>query len=99
MGKNYNDVLFCFQDYHSSTVVLKAAVTTLLSFNNGAPNIRKRKMSDNVHEGAYHGLPTPQPSDSESEDSVADLPLRKRPCRQMITDAHYQKLERVSLFA
>jgi hypothetical protein len=51
------------------------AVNALLAAT--STNMRKRKMLP----PEISGLPTPQPSDSESEDM--DLPFRKRVCKQM----------------
>jgi hypothetical protein len=84
------------QEY--STVDLDA-VKALLPFNNEIEVNNKRKLNSNY----YHekillppGIPTPQPSDSESEDTVADLPLRKRACSQLNT-GNYQ-LHQVSSY-
>ncbi|PSN49790.1 hypothetical protein C0J52_01366 [Blattella germanica] len=76
--------------YQNNTVDLEV-VRTLLSFNNGVLDNRKRKLSSSYNEVVQlPGLPTPQPSDSESEDSLADLPLRKRACRQLNAGADCQ---------
>lgn len=59
----------------------------MLPFNNEIADSKKRKLTSNYHHEMVlpPGLPTPQPSDSESEDTVADLPLRKRACSQLNT--------------
>jgi hypothetical protein len=64
------------------------AVKALLPFNNETEVNNKRKLiSDYYHEKILlpPGITTPQPSDSESEDTVAELPLRKRTCSQLST--------------
>lgn len=59
----------------------------VLPFNNEISDSKKRKLTSDCHHEMVlpPGLPTPQPSDSESEDNVADLPLRKRACSQQNT--------------
>lgn len=64
------------------------AVKALLPFNTETEVNNKRKLiSDYYHEKILlpPGITTPQPSDSESEDTVAELPLRKRACSQLST--------------
>jgi hypothetical protein len=71
------------QEY--STVALEA-MKALLPFTNEITHTNKRKLIINYHDEKdilAPGLPTPQPSDSESEDTIADLPLRKRACSQL----------------
>lgn len=74
------------QEYHNSTVDFDS-VKAVLPFNNEIADSKKRKLTNNYHHEVVlpPGLPTPQPSDSESEDTIADLPLRKRSCSQLNT--------------
>jgi hypothetical protein len=61
-------------------------VKGMLPFNNEITDNMKRKLVSNYHHEMVllpPGLPTPQPSDSESEDTIADLPPRKRACSQL----------------
>ena len=85
-------VFFCVQEY--STVDLDA-VKALLPFTSEISH-NKRKLISNYHDEKVllaSGLPTPQPSDSESEDTIADLPLRKRVCSQLnIGDCQLNKV-------
>lgn len=74
---------FLMQEY--SPVELDA-MKALLPFTSQITQNNKRKLITNYHDEkdiVAPGLPTPQPSDSESEDTVADLPLRKRACSQL----------------
>lgn len=62
------------------------AVKAMLPFTNEITRTNKRKLITDYHDEKdilAPGLPTPQPSDSESEDTIADLPLRKRVCSQL----------------
>lgn len=72
------------------------AVKTMLPFTNEITRTNKRKLITDYHDEKdilAPGLPTPQPSDSESEDTIADLPLRKRVCSQLnIGDCQLDKV-------
>ena len=75
------------------------AMKALLPFPSQITQNNKRKLITNYHDEkdiVAPGLPTPQPSDSESEDTVADLPLRKRACSQL--NKGDCQLDKVSFF-
>lgn len=82
-----------------SAVALEA-VKAMLPFTNEITHTNKRKLITNYHDEKdilASGLPTPQPSDSESEDTIADLPLRKRVCSQLnMGDCQLDKLPHAS---
>lgn len=70
------------------------AVKALLPFNNEVEVNNKRKVISDYYQEKIllpPGIATPQPSDSESEDTVAEIPLRKRACSQRST-GDYQLL-------
>lgn len=82
--RDLNNVYVVFVQ-ESSAVALEA-MKTMLPFTNEITRTNKRKLITDYHDEKdilAPGLPTPQPSDSESEDNVADLPLRKRVCSQL----------------
>lgn len=75
------------------------AVKAMLPFTNEITHTNKRKLIINYHDDKdilEPGLPTPQPSDSESEDTIADLPLRKRVCSQLNMGMGDCQLDKVS---
>ncbi|KAJ9587686.1 hypothetical protein L9F63_018866, partial [Diploptera punctata] len=79
-------------DCHNSTIDFET-VRALLYMNSGGSLNKKRKIPSSSHEMVQiPGLPTPQPSDSESEDSLADLPPRKRACRQLNAQINYERM-------
>lgn len=84
-GRDLDVYFFFVQEYSPGEL---DAMKALLPFTNEITHNNKRKFITNYHDEKdilAPGLPTPQPSDSESEDTIADLPLRKRACSQLNT--------------